>query len=200
MSPEEKLKNIQERFGLTNDHLKSIVHCREERLVKLLNETSKLKENEIEHICETFGIKNKNFVNKNYILPKLTMKIKIDISKYKNLISAYVGIIKEYYPKPWEVYVLAKIRNKTSFEKFIEIFVTNKKSLEETDIFTPNYLAIKEEQYLIINLENNILEVQEIGDLGKNKRFIYGKYRYARANKVMLERYVPDVTNYNENF
>lgn len=190
-----------DRFGLTSEHMREITHSTRSRIEKLLNREVELNETEISHLCEVFNIKTKVFKNP-YPLPLLTMKKEIDIEKYKNILNAYVEILKEYYPEPWEVYVLAKIPYRNAFQSFIEMFSSkNIESLEQkTGPFTPNYLAINGERYLLVNIKNSTLEVSEIGEAAEAQRFIYKKFKYVRANRVQLKKYTPEVEMYFKNF
>lgn len=193
----EKLRALKEKFGLDDEHLSEILHITERRLTRLIEELSTPNEKELEYLYKTFNIEPKRWINENYTLPNMTMRTKIDVKKYKDIFNAYVETLKEYYPDPWEVYVIAKLRNKSSFDKFMELFKKPKQEVNpETSIFTPNYLAVLGDARLLINISEDTLEVTELPEISKEQRFTYGKYRYVRANKVQLKKYVPPVERY----
>lgn len=200
MNSRDKLIDIMERFGLDEDHMREITHSTSKRIKKLISGESELNETEISHICKTFNIKPKIFHNQ-YPLPMLTMTKEIDMKAYKTILNAYVEILKEYYKEPWEVFVLAKIPYRNAFQSFIDAIFQSESSIQENmGTFTPNYLAIKEEKYLLVNIRDGILEVSELDDSAKEHRFIYKKFKYVRANKVQLKKYVPAVERYFQNF
>lgn len=193
----EKLSVLKEKFGLDDEHLSEILHITDRRLTRLIEELAMPNERELEYLHKTFNIEPKRWLNENYYLPRMTMTKKINMKQYKDIFNAYVEVLKEYYPDPWEVYVVAKIRNKSAFDKFIEIFKDPKKEVnKEMSIFTPNYLAVLNDARLLVNISDGILEVTELSEIANEQRFTYGKYRYVRANKVMLKKYVPPVEKY----
>lgn len=200
MTPNEKIRYIMDKFGLDLEHMREITHSTKNRMAKLLNDEAEPTETELNHICETFSIKP-SIMRNGYNLPMLKMKIKIDMTKYKNLIEAYVAMLNEYYDEPWEVYVLARIPYKNAFDTFLDtIFPPKPEKMEDGVSFTPNYLAIKGENMLIINIYDEIFEVTEVDERAKEKRFVFGRYKYVRANKIHLKKYVPEVEFYFKNF
>ncbi|HBA37089.1 MAG TPA: hypothetical protein DCY94_00060 [Firmicutes bacterium] len=201
MTPQEKLREIMERFGLSKEHMREITHSTQNRIEKLLNGEAEPNDTELEHLKNTFGIKP-HVIRNPYTLPMLTMRKEIDMKKYKTVFDAYVEILKEYFPEPWEVYVVAKIPYKNAFDTFLDtIFLPKPQKIDKNMMtFTPNYLAIKDNSRLLVSLKDNILEVTEIDERADEHRFIYKRYKYVRANKVQLKKVKPEVEFYFKNF
>lgn len=194
----QKLETITKRFDIDDKKFSKILNIKLKRFEELKSGKSEPTKEELETFKEVLNIKPKNMLNENYDLPLLTMTTKINMAKYKNIFNAYTEILKENYPEPWEVYVLAKIKNKTGFEAFWDsIFKDFKKEMnEEMGRFTPNYLAIKEDIHLLISIKDGILEVSELPEVSEQKRFTHGNYRYARANKIQLKKPENNIDNY----
>lgn len=188
MTFNEKLKSIQERFELKNRHMNDILNTTNERLEKLKKGLIEPSKEEITALEKTFCLKAKTLTNNNLVLPKyISMKKTINMSTYKNPIKAYSEIIKEYYPAPWEIYVLSRIKNKNTFgEIWDSIFKTMENEInKEMSFFTPNYLGVKGNKRLIIRITKSTLEVEEIPtEITQEKKFTYKKYRYRCANKL----------------
>lgn len=186
-----------DRFGLDVDHMRAITHSTQGRFAKLASGEAKPNDVELRHISEVFNIKPKQMLN-SYELPILTMRVTIEIDKYKDILDAYFEILKEYYPDPWVVYALARIPYRNTFDKFLDALFPKppKKTDSLFEAFTPNYLAINGDRMLIVNIEDSILEIKEVTEEAKEKRFIYGKYIYVRTGIIQLKKYEPTVQRY----
>ncbi len=198
MTSNEKIKDIKTRFGLDDAHMSMILHTSQNRIRKIIRNEIEPTSSELGYLSRALGIEIDILTDPTKTIPLGTMKISIDMTKYKNIFNAYVETLKEYYNEPWEVYVLAKIKVKTNFQKFCEILsISPKKEIDkEMSTFTPNYLAVKKDVRLLISITNGTLEVTEVPLISKEPRFVYNNYRYVRANKIFLERYVSGVERY----
>ncbi len=190
MTTNEKIKDIKVRFGLDDEHMCQLLHISKDRLKCIIDGTCEPTFSELEYIKKSLNIDMKFLTKENKRVPLSCLKISIDMSKYKNIFDAYVEVLKEYFGVSWDIYVLAKIRVRSIFNIF-----TRRESNKEM-IFTPNYLAVKGSTRLLVNISNGTLEVTEVPIISESPRFIYKGYRYIKANKIYLEKYVPKVERY----
>lgn len=187
MTLEGKLKYYKEHLDLSDEHMARLLGMSEKKLNRLLDGKDHLTDKQLSNICAVFGIKEKDFLDSKKTLTLVGYNEKIDLSKYRTIIQAYVDIIKKYFGDPWEVYVLAKIYNPTKFQKFLDIFKPYYKIADGMmSNFEPNYIAFKGEDMILISIENGILKVSELPPVAKNKRFTLGRFAYVRANKLKL--------------
>lgn len=187
MKIEEKLNYFKEHLDLSNEHMCELLGINEKRLERLLSGKTQPSEKLLVKICKVFNIKEKVLLDPKKTLALVEYNEKIDLSKYKTIIQAYVDIVKKYFGDPWVVYVLAKIYSPNKFQKFLDFFKPYYKIADGMmSNFEPNYIAFRDEDMLLISIENGVLKVSTLPPEGKNKRFTLGRFSYMRANKLKL--------------
>ena len=73
------------------------------------------------------------------------MKKELDKEKYKNKISSYAEILKEYYPEPCEIYFLIREKKMSKLESTFDFFI-GAGTVELADALndmSPYYLVVK---------------------------------------------------------
>lgn len=135
---------------------------------------------------EVFGI-TKNDVD---ILKEkdglLIMQIPIDVTKYKNRLSSYSEILKEYFRKD-RIYVLSKIRHRKGLSNIFAILFQNSKNqvMNEMKSFTPSYLIKRGTKKILVTQGEDYLTLCELPS-ECDSSFIFDGYRYKEANEIKL--------------
>ena len=113
----------------------------------------------IEERClQIFGIDIAQKSKEEYTLEKkdglLKLKIAYDRKKYKNAISSYSELLKEYFRKD-KIYVLSRIKVRKGLKSmFATIFQNSQKSfLKEMDHFTPYYLIERSHEDILVTID-----------------------------------------------
>lgn len=172
MTTEEKIKRIQDDFSISGKTLSNLLGINLKEL-----ETKSPK-------CVDRLEKQVTFRSDGCI----TIKVKINLKRYKNIFEAYPKILKEYFDKPWDVYVLAKVKNRGKFSFIGWFFGNNKKAIvNEMNTFQPSYLAKKDGRCVLINFYSDYFTLTEVDKVASEERFVFDGYRYVRANPVVLK-------------
>ena len=149
-----------------------------------LPDTSNLQE-----LSKIFGITIDYLLNNDNELPLLVMRKEIDKTKYKNKISSYDEILKEYFPAPFEVYSLTKTEKMTKFENVLDILTGGitygtVKELSDLSVYC---LATKDNLKLLINIKDWVLEVKELPNDINPKKFVVGNKAFMRGALLNLK-------------
>ena len=141
----------------------------------------------LQELSKIFGLTVDFFLDKNYELPLLVMRKEIDKNKYGNKKNVYNKILKEYYPEPWEVYVLLRRKKMSKLESIFDFFI-GAGTVELADGLNDlscYYLIKKGNLKLLVNIKNWVLEVKELGDINE-KKFVVGKDIFKKTYKLQL--------------
>ena len=149
-----------------------------------LPDTENLKE-----LSRIFEISIDYLLDNNNELPLLVMKKKLDKDNYKNKISSYEEVLKEYYPAPWKIYILTREKKMSKLEGIFD-FIIGAGTIDVADALndmSPYYLAIKDNIKLLVNIKDWVLEVKELNPDINEKKFIVDKNIFRKHNELVLK-------------
>ena len=118
------------------------------------------------------------------------MKKELDKDKYKNKLTMFSEVLKEYYPEPWEVYNLKREKKMNIVENIID-FCVDIMPITLADITSdasPYYLVKKDNLKFLVNIKNYILEVIELPPNTNDKKFIYGSNKFINMGKLINKK------------
>lgn len=185
MSLGEKIKNIRKRFGLSQEELSSMLNVSRQAITKWETDIGLPDTDNLKALSKLFGITMDYLLN-NEELPLLVMKMELDKKKYSNKIQSYAKILKEYYPTPWQIFVLTREKKKSKLESAFD-FVIGAGTLDLGDALSdmsPYYLIKKDNLKLLVNINDWILEVVELNCDINEKRFIVGKNQFKKHQEI----------------
>lgn len=144
----------------------------------------------LQELSKLFGITVDYLLN-DEALPALMMRKALDRNHYKNKIGSYYQILKEFYPKPWEVYSLMREKNKQKTDWIIDFIITMIHGniiawgiLDNIDAIrdlSPYYLVKKDHVKLLVHIKDWVLEVVELPIDINEKKFTYQQNRFHRC-------------------
>ena len=117
----------------------------------------------------------------------LVMQIHIDMNKYKNQLSSYSEILKEYFGKD-KIYVLSKIKDRKGIGAMFANFFQNSKDkvMNEMKSFSPSYLVKKKNSSILVTQSGEYLTIYELPESCESP-FVFNGYRYKEANEIKLK-------------
>lgn len=118
----QKLKEIRKKFGLSQEQLAEIMNVSRQAITKWENDRGTPDVSNLQELSKIFGITVDYLLNNENQLPALSMRKVLDRDKYKNKISSYSMILKEYYAEPYEVYNLVRRKKMTKLEWILDLF------------------------------------------------------------------------------
>lgn len=185
----QKLKEIRKKFGLSQEQLAEIINVSRQAITKWetnagLPDTENLKE-----LSRIFEISINYLLDNNNELPLLVMKKKLDKDNYKNKISSYEEVLKEYYPAPWKIYILTREKKMSKLEGIFD-FIIGAGTIDVADALndmSPYYLAIKDNIKLLVNIKDWVLEVKEFNPDINEKKFIVDKNIFRKHYELVLK-------------
>ena len=86
----QKLKEIRNKFGLSQEQLAEIINVSRQAITKWENNGGLPDVSNLQELSKVFGVTVDYLLNDNNNLPALSMKIKLDKDKYKSKITIYV--------------------------------------------------------------------------------------------------------------
>lgn len=101
MSFGQKLKEIRNRFNISQEKMASLINVSRQAITKWESDIGMPDISNLETISKTFNVTIDELLSKED-LPKLVYQKKLDKTKYKNKVDAYSKVLKEYYSEPWE--------------------------------------------------------------------------------------------------
>lgn len=192
----QKLKEIRRKFGLSQEQLAEIMNVSRQSITKWENDFGLPDVSNLQELSKVFGLTIDYLLNDQNQLPALFMRKEIDKGKYKNKLSSYAEILKEYYGETYEVYILTREKKMNLVEFIIDFFIGGSAPemmypIETADILSdlsPYYLVKKDNLKLLVNIKNWVLEVIELPSNTNEKKFIYGKNRFRNCGKLKLDK------------
>ena len=184
----EKLKEIRKRFGLSQEQLAEIMNVSRQAITKWENDGGMPDVSNLQELSKVFGITVDYLLNNEKQLPALSMRKVLDRDKYKNKLSSYSMILKEYYAEPYEIYCLVRRKKMTKLEwilDFITWCVHDK--IDGIGNLSPYYLVKKDNLKLLVNIKDWVLEVVELPSNTKDKKFSYGGNKFINCGKLKLK-------------
>lgn len=184
----QKLKEIRKRFGLSQEQLALIMNVSRQAITKWENDVGLPDVTNLQELSKVFGITVDYLLNDENNLPALSMRKELDKEKYKNKMTMYFEVLKEYYPEPYEIYVLTRHKKLNFIELILDTFIAPEiGSVSTADSFSdlsPYYLVKKDNLKLLVNIKNYVLEVVELPSNTNNQKFIYGKNKFINCGKL----------------
>ncbi len=182
----QKLKEIRKRFGLSQEQLAEIMNVSRQAITKWENDSGIPDISNLQELSKVFGITIDYLLNDENQLPALSMKKQLDKDKYKSKVSSYEAILKEYYPAPWEVYILTRDKKMSKLEATFD-FLVGAGTVELADALndmSPYYLVTKDNLKLLVNIKDWILEVIELPCDTNEKKFSYEKNKFINRGRL----------------
>lgn len=187
----QKLKEIRKRFGLSQEQLAEIMNVSRQAITKWENDGGLPDVSNLQELSKVFGITVDYLLNDENQLPALSMRKEIDKEKYKNKLTMYSEVLKEYYPEPYEVYALTRTKKLNFIELVLDIFIAPEIGPVSTaDVFgdlSPYYLIKKDNLKLLVNIKNYIMEVIELPSNTNDRKFVYGKNKFINCGKINVK-------------
>lgn len=185
----QKLKEIRKKFGLSQEQLAEIINVSRQAITKWETDAGLPDTENLKELSRIFGISIDYLLDNNNELPLLVMKKKLDKDNYKNKISSYEEVLKEYYPAPWKIYILTREKKMSKLEGIFD-FIIGAGTIDVADALndmSPYYLAIKDNIKLLVNIKDWVLEVKELNPDINEKKFIVDKNIFRKHNELVLK-------------
>jgi hypothetical protein len=126
------------------------------------------------------------------------MRKELNKEKYKNKLTMYYEVLKEYYPKPYEVYFLTRDKKLTVPESLLSLFVSvctlstagipiDSNDIDALSDLSPYYLVKKDNLKFLVSIKNYVLEAIELPSDTNEKKFVYGKNKFRNVGKVNIK-------------
>lgn len=186
----QKLKEIRKRFGLSQEQLAEIMNVSRQTITKWENDNGLPDISNLQELSKVFGVTIDYLLDNDNQLPALKMKKKLDKAKYKNRLNMNLQVLKDYFPKPYEIYVLSRFKKFNVLESAIDTF-SEIYPLSLADSFSDlssYYLIKKEGLKFLVNIKNYMLEVIELPFDINEKKFVYGKNIFINTARLDLEK------------
>lgn len=188
----QKLKEIRKRFGLSQEQLAEIMNVSRQAITKWENEGGSPDISNLQELSKIFGITVDYLLNDENQLPALSMKKEIDKEKYKNKLTMYIEVLKEYYPEPYEIYVLTRTKKLNIVELVLDTFIAPEigpvSTADALGNISPYYLVKKDNLKLLVNIKKYIMEVIELPSNTNDKKFVYGQNKFRNCGKLKLTK------------
>lgn len=185
----QKLKEIRKKFGLSQEQLAEIINVSRQAITKWETDAGLPDTENLKELSRIFEISIDYLLDNNNELPLLVMKKKLDKENYKNKISSYEEVLKEYYPAPWKIYILTREKKMSKLEGIFD-FIIGAGTIDVADALndmSPYYLAIKDNIKLLVNIKDWVLEVKELNPDINEKKFIVDKNIFRKHNELVLK-------------
>ena len=188
----QKLRKIKSKFGLSQEQLAEVINVSRQAITKWERDGGLPDVSNLQEISEVFGVTVDYLLNDDSNLPALSMKKKLDRNKYKNKIVMYSEVLKEYYPEPYEIFVLSRTKKLNFIELILDTFIASSigpvSTADELGDLSPYYLVKKDDLKLLVNIKNYTLEVIELPFNTNDKKFIYKKNKFRNCGKLKLSK------------
>lgn len=188
----QKLRKIRSKFGLSQEQLAEVIKVSRQAITKWENDGGLPDVSNLQEISEVFGVTVDYLLNDDSNLPALSMKKKLDRNKYKNKVVMYSEVLKEYYPEPYEIFVLSRTKKLNFIELILDTFIAPSigpvSTADELGDLSPYYLVKKDGLKLLVNIKNYTLEVIELPFNTNDKKFIYKKNKFRNCGKLKLSK------------
>lgn len=188
----QKLRKIRSKFGLSQEQLAEVINVSRQAITKWENDGGLPDVSNLQEISEVFGVTVDYLLNDDSNLPALSMKKKLDRNKYKNKVVMYSEVLKEYYPEPYEIFVLSGTKKLNFIELILDTFIAPSigpvSTADELGDLSPYYLVKKDDLKLLVNIKNYTLEVIELPFNTNDKKFIYKKNKFRNCGELKLSK------------
>ena len=186
----QKLKDIRKRFCLSQEQLAEIMNVSRQAITKWENDGGLPDVSNLQELAKVFGITIDYLLDNNNQLPALSMRKELDKEKYKNKLTMYSEVLKEYYPEPYEIYILTRTNKLNFIELVLDTFIAPEISpvstADEFGNLSPYYLVKKDNLKLLVNIKKYVMEVIELPSNINDKKFMYGQNKFKNCGKLKL--------------
>ena len=187
----QKLKEIRKRFGLSQEQLAEIMNVSRQAITKWENDGGMPDVSNLQELSRVFGITVDHLLNDDNQLPALSLKKELDKEKYKNKLTMYDDVLKEYYPEPYEIFILSRNKKLTIPELLLDTFIAPEigpiSTADGLSDLSPYYLVKKDNLKLLVNIKDWTLEVIELPNNTNEKKFVYGKNKFINCGKLKMK-------------
>jgi transcriptional regulator with XRE-family HTH domain len=187
----QKLKEIRKRFGLLQEDLAEIMNVSRQAITKWESDSGLPDVSNLQELSKVFGITVDYLLNDENQLPALSMRKELDKEKYKNKLSMYNDVLKEYYPEPYEIYYLVRNKKLTIPDILLDTFTVPEigpvSTADELSDLSPYYLIKKDNLKLLVNIKKYVLEVTQLPSNTNEKKFTYGKNKFRNVGKLNIK-------------
>lgn len=188
----QKLKEIRKRFGLSQEQLAEIINVSRQAITKWENDKGMPDISNLQELSKVFGITVDYLLNNDNGLPALSLIKKIDKEKYKNKLSMYDEVLREYYNESYEIFVLSRNKKLTIPELLIDTFIVPEigpvTTADGLSDLSPYYLVKKDNLKLLVNIHNWTLEVIELPSDTNEKKFTYKNNKFINCGKLSFKK------------
>ena len=188
----QKLKEIRNKFGLSQEQLAEIMNVSRQAITKWESDSGLPDVSNLQELSKVFGVTVDYLLNDNNSLPALSMRKELDKNKYKNKMTMYEEVLKEYYKEPYEIYILSRSRKLNFIELLLDTFIAPEigpvSTADELGDLSPYYLVKKGDLKLLVNIKNYTLEVIELPSNTNDKKFVYKKNIFRNCGKLKLTK------------
>ncbi len=186
----QKLKRIRSKFGLSQEQLAEIMNVSRQAITKWENDNGLPDVSNLKELSKVFGLTVDYLLDDNNSLPSLSMKKELDKNKYKNKMTMYNEVLKEYYSESYDIYILSRTKKLNFIELVLDTFIAPEigpvSTADELGDLSPYYLVKKDDLKLLVNIKNYVLEVIELPSNINNKKFAYKKNKFINCGKLKL--------------
>ena len=185
----QKLKDIRKRFGLSQEQLAEIMNVSRQAITKWENDNGLPDISNLQELSKVFGITVDYLLDSNNQLPTLSMKKELDKEKYGNKLTMFQEVLKDYFPEPYEIYVLQRQKKMNIVEKIIDFFVDIMPITlaDITSDVSSYYLIKKDNMNFLVNIKDYVLEVTQLPANVNDKKFIYGNNIFINCGKLKIK-------------
>lgn len=192
MSLGNKIKEIRNRFGYSQDDLASLINVSRQAITKWENDNGIPDIVNLQELSKVFGVTVDSLLNDEE-LPLLVMRKELDRDKYGSKLSSYSEILKEYF-SDYDIYVLTREKKMNAVEFIVDLVVGGSAPemiypIHTADVFSdlsPYYLVIKDNKKFLVNIKKWVLEVVELEEGINEKKFIYNGNIFRNGGKLKL--------------
>lgn len=140
----EKLKLIRKQYNLSQEGMAELLDVSRQAITKWENDMGLPSSEHLKKLSQTFNVSIDYLLNDETDLPVLTLRQSLDKTKYKNKLTSYAEILKEYFPEPYEVYNLMRNKKMNTLEKVFDVVTAaNYSIMNDLSDLSPYYLAKK---------------------------------------------------------
>lgn len=186
----QKLKQFRKRFGLSQEQLASTISVSRQAITKWERDDGLPDISNLQSISKIFNVTVDYLLSENN-LPALSMRVVLDKDKYKNKLSMYKDVLKEYYPSPCEIYVLSRSKKLNAVELLLDTFivpeigpVSTADALSDLSVY---YLVINNNLKLLVNIKDYVLEVIQLPSDINVKKFKYEKNVFRNCGLLKID-------------
>lgn len=184
----QKIKDIRKKFGLSQEQLAEILNVSRQAITKWEADSGIPDISNLQEIAKLFNVTVDYLLDDEKQLPALVMRIELDKEKYKNKLTMYDEILQEYFPSPYEIYILTRTKKLNLIELLLDTFTVPEigpvSTADALSDLSPYYLVKKDNLKFLVNIKKSVLEVIELPSNTNDKKFIYQNNKFRNCGKL----------------